>query len=76
LVWALQFRRLKIPAGNRTDEEGQKRTGVLIGSGIGGLPEIETTFIHNERRWLEKTKSVLHSCVPDKPCIRPCFNEV
>ncbi len=25
------------------DEEGQKRTGVLIGSGIGGLPEIEST---------------------------------
>lgn len=25
------------------DEESQKRTGVLIGSGIGGLPEIEST---------------------------------
>lgn len=25
------------------DEESQKRTGVLIGSGIGGLPEIEAT---------------------------------
>ncbi len=35
-----------------TDEEGQKRTGVLIGSGIGGLPEIEaTSAVMKEGGW-------------------------
>ncbi len=34
------------------DEESQKRTGVLIGSGIGGLPEIEaTSFVMKEGGW-------------------------
>ena len=37
-----------------TDEEGLERTGVLIGSGIGGLPEIEKSAAvveaHNVRR--------------------------
>jgi 3-oxoacyl-[acyl-carrier-protein] synthase II len=35
-----------------TDEESQKRTGVLIGSGIGGLPEIEaTSLVMREGGW-------------------------
>lgn len=37
-----------------TDEEGRERTGVMIGSGIGGLPEIEKSAIIVESRNVRK----------------------
>ncbi len=43
-------RRSRIPAGSPTDEESLERTGVMIGSGIGGLPGIaETSMILHEK---------------------------
>jgi 3-oxoacyl-[acyl-carrier-protein] synthase II len=47
-----------------TDEEGQKRTGVLIGSGIGGLPEIETnSFIMKEGGWKKLSPFFIPACL-------------
>ena len=36
------------------DEEAQYRTGVMIGSGIGGLPMIEKTVIHMKEKGIRK----------------------
>ena len=47
-----------------TDEEGQKRTGVLIGSGIGGLPEIETnSFVMKEGGWKKLSPFFIPACL-------------
>ncbi len=40
-----QLRLLKMPGGQPEDEESRLRTGVLLGSGIGGLQSIEQTAL-------------------------------
>jgi 3-oxoacyl-[acyl-carrier-protein] synthase II len=47
-----------------TDEEGQKRTGVLIGSGIGGLEEIEaTSAVMKEGGWKKVSPFFIPACL-------------
>lgn len=46
------------------DEESQKRTGVLIGSGIGGLPEIESTsFVMRDGGWKKVSPFFIPACL-------------
>ena len=45
MPWARRRRRSRTPAGQPTAYEDQIRTGVLIGSGIGGLQGIEKTSL-------------------------------
>ncbi len=47
-----------------TDEESQKRTGVLIGSGIGGLTEIESTSaVMKEGGWKKVSPFFIPACL-------------
>ena len=53
-----------------TDED-QIATGVLIGSGIGGLGGIDDGVDHSSRARAAPHQPVLHSRPPDQPRLRP-----
>ncbi|MEJ1970237.1 MAG: beta-ketoacyl synthase N-terminal-like domain-containing protein [Rhizomicrobium sp.] len=55
-------------------EEDRCRTGVLIGSGIGGLPGIEEGAILVETRGPRRLSPVLHSRPADQPDLRLCLD--
>ena len=64
-------RRSRIPAGSPTDEEERERTGVMIGSGIGGLPGITEGAIDAARARPAPRLAVLHPRQPDQPRLGP-----
>src|SRR4029078_4704556 len=68
-----------------SDEEERERTGVMIGSGIGGVPRINagrpalSERAPRPRPALAGARSAPHLAVfypgqPDQPCCRPCFD--
>ena len=52
-------------------EEERERTGVMIGSGIGGLPGITDGAITLQERGPRRIYAVLHSRQPDQSRLRP-----
>ncbi len=57
-----------------TAYEDQIRTGVLIGSGIGGLQGIAENLDHPARPGPAPRQPVLHSRSPDQSRVRLCFH--
>ena len=70
-AWPRPHRRSRMPAGSPTDEEERERTGVMIGSGIGGLPGITDGAITLAGARPAPGDAVLHSRQPDQPRLRP-----
>ena len=67
-------RRSTMPAGSQLRYDDQIKTGVMIGSGIGGLTGIAETAIVLKERGPAAGVAVLHSGPLDQPCVRICLD--
>ena len=73
IVYAMarRRRRSRMPAGSPRDEEERERTGVMIGSGIGGLPASTDGAITLHEKGPAPGLAVLHPRPPDQSGLRP-----
>ena len=58
------------------DDEGRNRTGVMIGSGIGGLQTIDETSLILQGARPAAGQPVLHPVGADQPRLRPGLDQV
>ncbi len=69
--WSRRPRRWPIRAGCPRSEEDRCRTGVMIGSGIGGLETIQRRRCWSCRARLKPHLALLHPVRADQPRLRP-----